>query len=112
MAIAAVLTLSLKAGALYGSLGGAGELVMSSLLGALFRTGGPCVVALSALTEKGLSPGAALVGATLSSALGAKLLLTCWRTLGGRGVHRHAPRVASRGGIRAPHRDDAGCHTD
>src|SRR5207253_311728 len=76
----------LKDGALYGSLGGPSELFVSSALGALFRTGGPCVVALSALTEKGLSPGAALLGATLSSALGATVLLDWWRTLGTRGV--------------------------
>ncbi len=86
VAISAVLTLSLNAGALYGSLGRPSELVMSSVLGALFRTGGPCVVALSALTEKGLSPGAALLGATLSSGLGAKLLFDWWRTLGTRGL--------------------------
>ena len=86
VAISAVLALSLKDGALYGSLGGPNELFMSSVLGALFRTGGPCVVALAALTEKGLSPGAALLGATLSSALGATALVHWWRTLGTRGV--------------------------
>lgn len=86
VAIAAVFTLSLSDSALYGSLGGPGELLVSSALGALFRTGGPSVVALAALTEKGLSPGAALVGAALSSALGAKVLLEMWRTLGTRGL--------------------------
>jgi len=43
-------------------------------------------VALAALTEKGLSPGAALLAATLSSALGAKVLLSWWRMLGTRGL--------------------------
>lgn len=86
VAIAAVFLLSLKSSALYGSLGGPDELLLSGALGALFRTGGPSVVALAALTEKGLSPGAALLGATLSSALGAKVLLELWRLLGARGV--------------------------
>jgi len=86
VAISAVFTLSLKDGALYGSLGGPAELCVSSLLGSLFRTGGPSVVALAALTEKGLSPGAALLGAALSSALGAKVLLDAWRLLGTRGL--------------------------
>jgi hypothetical protein len=86
VAIAAVFALSLPDGALYGSLGGPGELVVSSTLGALFRTGGPSVVALSALTQKGLSPGAALLGVALSSALGFKVLLEMWRTLGTRGL--------------------------
>lgn len=86
VAIAAVFTLSLSDGALYGSLGGPGELAVSSTLGALFRTGGPSVVALAALTQKGLSPGAALLGVTLSSALGAKVLIELWRTLGTRGL--------------------------
>ena len=86
MAISAVFTLSLADGALYGSLGGPSELFVSSALGALFRTGGPSVVALAALTEKGLSPGAALLGAALSSALGAKVLVELWRTLGTRGL--------------------------
>jgi hypothetical protein len=86
LAIAAVFRLSLPDGALYGSLGGQSELFVSSALGALFRTGGPSVVALAALTEKGLSPGAALLGAALSSALGAKVLVELWRTLGTRGL--------------------------
>jgi hypothetical protein len=85
VAVSAVFALSLSDGALYASLGGPGELVASGTLGALFRTGGPSVVALGALTAKGLSPGAALLGATLSSALGAKLLLELGRLLG-RGV--------------------------
>lgn len=86
VAISAVLALSLPDGALYGSLGGPNELLASSVLGALFQTGGPSIVALAALTEKGLSPGAALLGATLSSALGAKVLLDLWRILGTRGL--------------------------
>ncbi len=86
VALAAVLALSLNGGALYGSLGRPSELLMSSVFGALFRTGGPCVVGLAALTEKGLSPGAALLAATLSSTLGAKVLLDGWRTLGARGM--------------------------
>jgi len=86
VAIAAVFGLSLRDDALLGSLGKPSELLVSSTLGALFRTGGPSVVGLAALTEKGLSPGAALLGAALSSALGAKVLLELWRTLGTRGV--------------------------
>jgi len=86
VAISAVLTLSLTDGALYGSLAGPAELLVVSVLGALFRTGGPSVVALAALTEKGLSPGAALLGVALSSALGAKFLWQAWRTLGTRGL--------------------------
>jgi hypothetical protein len=86
VAISAVLTLSLPNGALYGSLGSPAELLISSALGGLFRTGGPSVVALAALTEKGLSPGAALLGAALSSALGAKFLWQAWRALGTRGL--------------------------
>jgi hypothetical protein len=86
VAISAVLTLSLTDGALYGSLGGPTELLVVSVLGPLFRTGGPSVVALAALTEKGLSPGAALLGAALSSALGAKFLWEAWRALGTRGL--------------------------
>jgi len=86
VAISAVFTLSLADAALYGSLGGPSELFVSGALGALFRTGGPSVVALGALTDKGLSPGAALLGATLSSALGAKLLLDAWRLLGVKGL--------------------------
>jgi hypothetical protein len=86
VAIAAVFGLSLRDDALLGSLGRPSELLVSSTLGALFRTGGPSVVGLAALTEKGLSPGAALLGAALSSALGAKVLLELWRTLGTRGL--------------------------
>ncbi|MES1185338.1 MAG: hypothetical protein ABUL60_16115 [Myxococcales bacterium] len=86
VAIAAVFGLSLRDDALLGSLGKPSELLVSSTLGALFRTGGPSVVGLAALTEKGLSPGAALLGAALSSALGARVLLELWRTLGTRGV--------------------------
>jgi hypothetical protein len=86
VAISAVFTLSLPGGALYATLAGPTELAMSSVLGALFRTGGPSVVALAALTEKGLSPGAALLGVTLSSALGFKVLTEMWRTLGARGL--------------------------
>src|SRR6185369_15485628 len=44
------------------------------------------VVALTALTEKGLSPGAALLGVVLSSALGAKMLWRLGRALGQRGL--------------------------
>jgi hypothetical protein len=42
-------------------------------------------VALGALTDKGLSPGAALLAVTLSSALGASTLMALWRALGSRG---------------------------
>jgi hypothetical protein len=86
VAVAAVFGASLNDGALYGSLGGPGELVVSGGLAALLGTGGPAVVALGALTAKGLSPGAALLAVTVSSALGAKVLLELWRLLGARGV--------------------------
>jgi hypothetical protein len=86
VAVAAVFTIALDDGALYGSLGGAGELATTGILGTLLGSGGPSVVAFGALTEKGLSPGAALVGVLLSSALGAKVLLELWRTLGQRGT--------------------------
>lgn len=85
VALAAVFASSLPGGALYGSLAGPGELLVSGLLGSVLGTGGPSVVALAALTEKGLSPGAALLGVALSSALGAKVLWELWRTLGIRG---------------------------
>ena len=85
VAASAVLTLSLADGALYGSLGRPSELFASAVFGSLLGTGGPSVVALSALTEKGLSPGAALLAATLSSALGAGALGALWRSFG-----RHA----------------------
>lgn len=86
VALAAVFTLSLPDGALYATLGGPLELVVSALLGSLLGTGGPSVVAAAALTEKGLSPGAALLAVTLSSALGVKLLLELGRLLGARGL--------------------------
>lgn len=86
LALFAVLSASLPDAALYGSLAGPGELVGSALLGSVLGTGGPAVVALSALTEKGLSPGAALVGIALSSALGLKVLLELSRALGARGL--------------------------
>jgi hypothetical protein len=86
VAVAAVFTIALEDGALYASLAGTGELLMTGLLGALIGTGGPSVVALGALTQKGLSPGAALLGALLSSALGAKVLLELWRAIGRRGL--------------------------
>jgi hypothetical protein len=84
VAASAVFTLSLADGALYGSLGGPSEFVASGLLGGLLGSGGPSVVALAALTEKGLSPGAALLAATLSSALGAGVLVELWRRFGRR----------------------------
>ena len=84
VAASAVFTLSLADGALYGSLGGPSELVVSGVFGCLLGTGGPSVVALGALTQKGLSPGAALLGATLSSALGAGVLIELWRKFGPR----------------------------
>ncbi|HXK20704.1 MAG TPA: hypothetical protein VNG33_22995, partial [Polyangiaceae bacterium] len=84
VAASAVFTLSLADGALYGSLAGPSELVAACLFGGLLGTGGPSVVALGALTEKGLSPGAALLGAALSSALGAGVLVTLWRSFGPR----------------------------
>jgi hypothetical protein len=86
VALAAALTTSLPDGALLGWLGGPGELVLAGTFGSLLGTAGPAVVALGGLTEKGLSPGAALLGVTLSSALGAKLLLELRRTLGERGI--------------------------
>ncbi len=86
VALAAVFGAALNDGALYGSLAGPSELLTSGLFGALLGTGGPGVVALGALTAKGLSPGAALLAITLSSALGAKVLVAWWRTLGSRGL--------------------------
>ncbi len=85
VAVAAVFQTALHDGALYGSLGGSAELVVSAVLGTLLGTGGSSVVALGALTEKGLSPGAALLGVALSSALGASVLPKLWRALGPRG---------------------------
>jgi hypothetical protein len=85
VALAAVLSHALPDGALYRSLGGPSELLTTSVFGALIGSGGPSVVTLGALTQKGLSPGAALLGALLSSALGAKVLLRLWKTLEPRG---------------------------
>jgi hypothetical protein len=86
VALSAVLTLSLPDGALYGTLGGPSELFVSGLLGSVLGSGGPSVVALGSLTDKGLSPGAALLGVALSSALGAQVLRGFWQQLGGRGL--------------------------
>jgi len=86
VAASAVLTLSLADGALYGSLGRPSELFASGVLGSLLGTGGPSVVALAALTEKGLSPGAALLAATLSSAFGAGALVGLWQSFGRRAL--------------------------
>jgi hypothetical protein len=86
VAASAVITLSLADGALYGSLGRPSELFASGLLGSLLGTGGPSVVALAALTEKGLSPGAALLTASLSSALGAGALVGLWQSFGRRAL--------------------------
>lgn len=86
VALFAVFMASLPDGALYATLGGPAELVASALLGGVLGGGGPAVVALSSLTEKGLSPGAALVGVTLASALGVRVLLQLARALGTRGV--------------------------
>jgi hypothetical protein len=86
VALAAVFSVALNDGALYGSLGGPSELLASAVFGTLLGAGGPGVVALGALTAKGLSPGAALLAAALSSALGAKALMRAWRTLGLRGL--------------------------
>lgn len=86
LGLAAAFSVALPRGALFGSLGGADELALTALLGALLGSGGPSVVALAALTEKGLSPGAALLGALLSSALGAKVLLELWRAVGRRAL--------------------------
>jgi hypothetical protein len=85
VAVGSVLATALKDGALLGSIGSASELLVSGAFGTLFGTGGASVVAFGALTEKGLSPGAALLGVLLSSALGAGTLLKLWRVLG-----RHA----------------------
>jgi hypothetical protein len=86
VAVSAVLTLSLPDGALYGTLGGPLELLVSAALGSLIGTGGASLVALGALTEKGLSPGAGLLAVALSSALGAGVLWKLGRTLGPRGL--------------------------
>jgi len=86
VALSAVFALSLPDGALLATLGGPSELFGSAFLGSLLGTGGPSVVALAALTDKGLSPGAALLAVALSSALGFKLLRGLGRALGGRGL--------------------------
>ena len=86
VALASIFALALPSAALYGTLAGPLELLVSGLLGSVLGTGGPSVVALGALTEKGLSPGAALLAVTLSSALGVKVLVLLWRTLGQRGL--------------------------
>ncbi|RYZ07094.1 MAG: hypothetical protein EOO73_13605 [Myxococcales bacterium] len=86
LALFAVFTTSLSDAALYGSLGGPSELLGSALLGSVLGSGGPAVVALSALTEKGLSPGAALVGVALSSALGVRVLRELGGALGAAGI--------------------------
>lgn len=86
VALAAVFQSALADGALYASLAKPSELLVSGAAGMLLGAGGPSVVALSALTEKGLSPGAALLAALLSSALGAKALAELWRTFGRRAL--------------------------
>jgi hypothetical protein len=86
VALSAVFALSLPDGALYATLGGPSELLAAALLGSSLGTGGSSLVALAALTEKGLSPGAALLGVALSSALGVKVLWELRRTLGERGL--------------------------
>jgi hypothetical protein len=86
VALSAVFAQALPDGALYGSLGRPAELLTSSVFGVLLSTGGPAVVALAALTAKGLSPGAALVAVSLSSALGVGVLGRLWRVLGQRGA--------------------------
>ncbi len=85
VALAAVLAHALPGGALLDSLGKPSELLMSGAVGALLGSGGPMVVTFGALTQKGLSPGAALTCVLLSSALGAAILVELWRTLGRRG---------------------------
>lgn len=86
VALSAVFSLALPDGALYATLAGPSELVLSALFGGLISTGGSSVVALGQLTQKGLSPGAALLAVALSSALGLKVLVGLWRALGGRGL--------------------------
>lgn len=84
VALAAVFADALPGGALLGSIGKPSELSLSGLLGALLGTGPTNVVAVSALSQKGLSPGAALLGVALSSALGFAALRELWRTFGWR----------------------------
>jgi hypothetical protein len=86
VALAAVFQGAFRDGALLGSIGSPIELVLSGALGTLLGTGGPSVVALGALTEKGLSPGAALLGALLSSALGPSALRALTRQIGPRAL--------------------------
>ncbi len=86
VALAAVFRSALPGGALLGSLGSVSELLVSGGLGMLLGTGGPSVVALGALTDKGLSPGAALLGALLSSALGFGVLRSLRRQIGPRAL--------------------------
>jgi hypothetical protein len=84
VALAAVIADALPGGALLGSIGTASELALSGGLGALLGTGGTSTIAVSALSQKGLSPGAALLGVALSSALGFRALRQMWRQFGGR----------------------------
>jgi hypothetical protein len=86
LGLAATFSAALPAGALLGSLGGADELAVTTLLGSLLGSGGPSVLAFASLTEKGLSPGAALLGVLLSSALGLKALRELWRAVGRRAL--------------------------
>jgi hypothetical protein len=84
VALAAVIADALPGGALLGSIGTPSELALSGGLGALLGTGGTSTIAVSALSQKGLSPGAALLGVALSSALGFGALRQMWRQFGGR----------------------------
>ncbi|HYJ10914.1 MAG TPA: hypothetical protein VEX18_17955, partial [Polyangiaceae bacterium] len=84
VALAAVIADALPGGALLGSIGTPSELALSGGLGALLGTGGTSTIAVSALSQKGLSPGAALLGVALSSALGFGVLRQMWRQFGGR----------------------------
>ncbi len=86
IALAALFRVSLPREALFDSLGSGRELLVTGALGALLATGGPSVIAFGALTEKGLSPGAALIGVALSSALGFRGLVELWRRFGRRAV--------------------------
>jgi hypothetical protein len=84
VAVAVVFGAALPEGGLLDSIGKPSELLLSGALGALLGTGGPSVVAVAELGGKGLSPGAALLAVTLSSALGFGALAELWRTFGRR----------------------------
>jgi hypothetical protein len=79
VAAGAVLDVSLPDGALFSWLGTGRELLSAGALGVLLASGSTIVIALGVLSGKGLSIGAALILAGLSSALGLSKLIQLWR---------------------------------